>query len=467
VLTFRDFRGLGFALLGALGLMIATCGGVIGAGLIPDAIVHEASAWVGAVVAGLLLHVVTHDLGGQPPVGRPERLLDLAAAAAGIGVGLLSGEAHSHIAEPAGPGPSLGSALVDVTVETAPMLLRGLFAAALLQSFASRIPGTWLRPRGTLGSAVKGGIIGVCFPLTSCSVLPISRALDERRAPPPLVIAFLLVAPALGVETFVLSVRFLGWEFAWLRLGGALLIAIVAAAALGILLSWPLATVPKTSLPLELGMAKHAGMGRRLLSAFDELLDHIGAWMVLGIIAAALVAALVPARITNASGLPLLELVVVSVVTMPATLCAPAIMPLASVLIAKGMSPALVLVGLLLGPVANLAALGFLRSAYGPRALLVGVFAIFATSWGLALVAHGVVAVRVVNVVGAASHGHAWFGQLTALLLLGLLVRSMWRSGTRAWLAPMLSGKMQRKYGHTHVHPHLEEHAHGPAATHP
>ncbi len=463
VLTFRDFRGLGFALLGAFGLMIATCSGVIGAGLIPDEIVHEASGWIGAIVAGLLLHVVTHDLGGQRPVGHSERLLDLLAASAGIGVGLLGGEAHSHVGDPHGSHRSLDSVLADIAVEVAPVLLVGLLLAALLQSVAARIPGSWLSPRGRLGSAATGTLIALSFPLSSCSVLPISRAFAERRAAPPLVVAFLLAAPALGVETLAMSIHFFGWEFAGLRLGGALLVAMLPAVVVGMLSPVSPSPSSTTVLPLELGVIRNARMGRRLLSAFDELLDHIGAWVVLGILAAALVGVLVPAGTPSAPGSLLLELVLVSVVAIPAYFCAPAIMPVAAVLIAKGMPASVVLAGLLLGPVANLAVLGFLRGAYGIRALLLGLLAMIAATWGVAFTTHDLVVARGMHVARAASQEQHWFGQFAALLLLALLLRSMWRSGIRAWLAPMLSGKVQHRYGHTHNHPHWEEHAHGPA----
>ena len=74
--------------------------------------------------------------------------------------------------------------------------------------------------------------MGAPLPLCSCSVLPISAGLKARGAGPALIVAFLLATPELGLETFALSVKFLGWEMAWLRLGGALFVAFAAAVAL-------------------------------------------------------------------------------------------------------------------------------------------------------------------------------------------------------------------------------------------
>jgi uncharacterized membrane protein YraQ (UPF0718 family) len=363
-LTFRDFRGLRFALYGALGLVLAASSGVALAQAIPTETVHGASAWVGAVVAGLLLHVVTHDLGGHAPKGQGGRAIDLAAAGAGVTVGLLSGDAHSHLTESQELGPTFGHALLDLGLETAPMLLIGLLAGALLQTFGSRIPSSWLRSRGAGRDALRGALLGLPLPLCSCSVLPISGALRRRRAAPALVVAFLLATPELGVETFALSVRFLGWPFAWARLAGAVLLAVTAAWIVGSLVG----RSAESEVPAEgivVAPAPTGGILSRLAGAFDELLYHIGAWMVLGVIAAAFVQALVPSGSMGGVSDPLLELGVMTLVTIPSYICAPSATPLAAVLLAKGISPGAVMVGLLLGPATNLATLVFLKSSYG------------------------------------------------------------------------------------------------------
>lgn len=460
-LTFRDFRGLRLALYGALGLALASSLGVIGAGLVPRETVHGASAWVGAVVAGLLLHVVTHDLGGHAPRMKVERATDLVAALAGIGVGLLSGGAQSHLAHAEGMGPSLGHALLHITLETAPMLLLGLFVAALLQTFGSRIPSAWLRSRGPLRDAVNGALVGIPLPLCSCSVLPISRALEKRRAGPALVVAFLLATPELGVETFALTVRFLGWEYAWLRLVGALVIAIGAALAVGRVVR---DTGSEADGPVSIQLDRveeDAALLTRLSRSFDELLHHIGAWMVLGIIAAAFVQALVPAESLKGLDNPWLELSVITSLTIPSYICAPSATPLAAVLIAKGVSPGAVLVGLLLGPATNLATLIFLKSSYGVRATVLGISTIIAASWGMAFIVNAALpADQIPLVTDAAARSDHWLGYVATGLLVVLLVRSMWRSGTRGWLASMLHGAEAGR-GHQHAHTHTHGHAHG------
>src|SRR5690606_18694033 len=119
--------------------------------------------------------------------------------------------------------------LLDFAIETGPLLILGLGAGALLATWGAKIPASFFRSRGAAWDAARGTVIGAPLPLCSCSVLPISAALRGRGAAPAFVVAFLIATPELGVETFALSVRFLGWELAWMRLLGALLVAFFAA----------------------------------------------------------------------------------------------------------------------------------------------------------------------------------------------------------------------------------------------
>jgi ABC-type nickel/cobalt efflux system permease component RcnA len=135
-------------------------------------------------------------------------------------------------------------------------------------------------------------------------------------------------------------------------------------------------------------------------------------------------------------------------------------------LIAKGVSPGAVLVGLLLGPATNLATLIFLRSSFGLRATLVAVLSIILASWAMAFGVNVALPVSEIPLsTRVAEHADSWLSYAAAGLLAVLLVRSMWRSGTRAWLASMLhSGDDDHAHSHTHSHRHAHSHAHGSAS---
>ncbi|HEU5072621.1 MAG TPA: permease [Polyangiaceae bacterium] len=447
-LTFRDFRGVRFALFGALGLWIATSIGVIGAGLVPHAAVQGASAWVGAVVAGLLLHVVTHDLGGHAPTRPVERAVDLLAATAGIGVGLLSGDAHSHLSEAQGMGPTLGHALLQVTLKAAPLLLLGLGANALLQTFRPRVSSAWFAPRGVLRDGVQGALIAFWSPLASCDLLGTAKLLIQRGASAALVVAFSLAGPVLGLETLALTLGFLGWQLAWIRLGGALAVAACTALVIG-LLARPAARAVTEWTDIELGAGSQSSAPRRFLAAFENLFQHNGALMILGIVAAAFVDALVPPAAARAIESPLLELVVVTLLTLPSYVCAPSAIPLAAVLIAKGISPGAVLVALLLGPAFNSRILSLLRASYGARACMAAIVVSVSLVWAIAFgVNRGPFEPAVPDLFPV------WVSAVAALVLVGLWLRSLWRWGTRGWFASVLQPGTS------------QPHAHGPGSGH-
>jgi hypothetical protein len=269
-------------------------------------------------------------------------------------------------------------------------------------------------------------------------------------------VAFLIATPELGVETFALSVRFLGWPFAVLRLAGALSIAIVAGVVVARVVGGSLATgaAGVDSEPPSVS----GGALKRTLVAFDELLDHIGAWMVMGLLAASVVEALIPTSAFATIDHPLLELAVVTLIAVPSYVCAPSATPLAAVLIAKGLSPGAVLVGLLLGPATNLATLAFLRSTFGRRATLLALSAVVALSWLLALATNRYLPAIDVHAHAVVSHERHGVLAIASGALLGLLLlRGIWLGGARRWLASLGDiGEGHEHHGHEH---HAHDHA--------
>ena len=193
-------------------------------------------------------------------------------------------------------------------------------------------------------------------------------------------IAFLLATPELGVESLALTARFLGWEFAILRLVAAMLIAICAA-----WLAAKVSRVADEAPPAEPEAVELDGGGarlRRAASQLDELFLHILPFTVLGLIAAAYVEAFVEPASVQALRASSLDILVVSAVAIPVYVCATSATPLAAVLIAKGLSPGAALVGLLLGPATNVATLGYLRATFGARVMLAVAGGAVVVAWG-------------------------------------------------------------------------------------
>lgn len=122
VLTFDSVRGRGAALWRAGGMALASCLGVVATRFLPTASFAHFNGIAAAVVGGMLLHVVTHDLDKQLPSGHGPRVLDLGAVAAGVAVSWLGGSAHAHH-EQAVEKTELWSLLGKFWLSVAPLLL--------------------------------------------------------------------------------------------------------------------------------------------------------------------------------------------------------------------------------------------------------------------------------------------------------------------------------------------------------
>lgn len=448
----------------------------------------ELRPYFDALTAGLLLHLTFHDV--PRPALRPMgyRLGELFAVLAGLAVTWLGlnehgqlhdhgDHNHGHLVE-ANVLDSLGHLALDM----APMLALGLILGALVQAFAGALPVRWLKRDSDLSSAMRGAVIGAPLPICSCGVLPVTQALVDRGVGPAAAVAFLFATPELGPDTLVITGQLFGWPWAIAR--------VVAAVALAILGGWMMARLvrrvrshaPKTIPPrvhendpkvLRVTRLSQVAKGQSSSSAHScescghdhlapletpigpwhvrfgralfELIEHSGPWMALGLVAAAYVDALLPAA--GLSTLPVgVDLLVVTVVSIPAYVCASSATPLAAVLVMKGLSPGAAMVGLLLGPATNLATLGFLQKRYGLRATITTLFWLLAFAWSVGLALNlGLVPIELdPEAIAKSNHTHDLLGPI-ALSLLGLMaIASLWRGGFARWLEAL----------HDHPHDH-------------
>ena len=148
-LAYRVTFGARAALLRSFGLAAASVLGICLSSLVEPHTIERFAPVIAAVAAGLLLHVVTHDLTEDPAHGPLARSLDLVVAALGVGVSLLglwhTGDTVSR---------ELMAELLRLAERTSLVILVALAAAA----FALRSPdrsSKWTRaalPAAPLGA---------------------------------------------------------------------------------------------------------------------------------------------------------------------------------------------------------------------------------------------------------------------------------------------------------------------------
>jgi uncharacterized membrane protein YraQ (UPF0718 family) len=469
-MAFKTHRGAASAAWRALGIAAALVLGVALASSLDHEQLVAYEPWLTAFVSGLLLHIVAHGWPAELRPTRGSRVIDFAAIAAGLAIVMVGGHSHASEHGQTDVRAAMGDALVELGLETAPMLLLGLLVAAFLQTQGARIPARVLSSGGRLTQALRGALIGIPLPVCACGILPVAHSLRARGGAAAVVVAFMLATPELGVDTFALSVQFLGWPFALLRLFGAVLVAVTGGLLVARFANVERCEVHEAVTERPFASAPPRPLLSQVAANFDELLYHVGAWTLLGLLAAAyLQAALTDGALASvaASGF---DVVIISLIAVPSYVCASSATPLAAVLLAKGVSPGAVLAGLLLGPATNVATLAWLRKAYGQRAAIACAVGLLSVTWVLAygVNAFGSALVPVAATQLAHEHSHGPVAYLAALALFALVLRAVWRDGLRSWLGSLgeaLSFEAapdvpRPAHAHGHAHHHAHEHAH-------
>lgn len=327
--------------------------------------------------------------------------------------------------------------------EMAPYILLGFLIAGLMHAFIpSGLFARHLSGNGW-GAVVKAAAVGVPLPLCSCGVLPAAIAMRRSGASRAASTSFLIATPQTGVDSIAATWSLLGPAFAVIRPVAALVTALVGGRAVGATEKTESGNVSSSSMEIspDTGAHTHRGFSRKFIYAlrygFMDLVDSIGAWLVIGLIIAALITVYVPADFFSSLGTtPLLSMLLVVLIAVPMYVCATGSIPIALSLMLKGLSPGTALVLLMAGPAANFASFTLISREMGRKAATVYLASIIigAILFGLA-VDYLLPAdwFRLDTYAGACHHaeGMNWFTWVCSLVMAGLLVASFLRWFTR------------------------------------
>jgi ZIP family zinc transporter len=183
-LTLIATHGRRAAIVRAAVLVAATLAGIAATRVVETTSIVAATPWINAAVAGLVIHVLTHDL-PTPERTRGARAFELAAVAAGIALPILG--SHDDDA------PLLLDGLGDVAVATAPLVVIGLAAVVIAKTFGRRDR----RPVATIDEVVihVGPWIGIALVAVAIAAVAIPFDLPEPlrdRGPISIAAAFVL-----------------------------------------------------------------------------------------------------------------------------------------------------------------------------------------------------------------------------------------------------------------------------------
>ncbi|HEY8902920.1 MAG TPA: permease [Chthoniobacterales bacterium] len=194
--------------------------------------------------------------------------------------------------------PDFSYAFLAILFEGLPFLLIGTIISGLIDQFLPAQLMTRLLPRNPYVGAVVSGLLGICFPMCECGVVPVIRRLMAKGLPTSNAITYMLAAPIVNpIVALSTYAAFRGQsplQIVGFRLGIGLVVAVIVGIVVHHLpLRWVLRQEVLVSLAQPQGLSSGAGgtVGRRLWNALGicvgDLLNMM-VYFVLGAAAAAL-----------------------------------------------------------------------------------------------------------------------------------------------------------------------------------
>ena len=343
--------------------------------------------------------------------------------------------------------------LIYLINEMAPWLLLGLIFAGLLKAYFPQKHIDKYLGKSDFKSALNAALIGIPMPLCSCGVIPTGISFYKNGASKGATNSFLISTPQTGVDSIFATYSMLGWPFAILRP----LVAFVTGVVGGIITNVFIKETPKPKInPMFAGMRMDTGktiskpvvcaddscgchepksekrpsLLQAANYAFVELLQDIAKWLILGFLLAAFISVILPDDFFSSfKGFGMIEILVELAASVPIYICATGSIPIAAVLLMKGVSPGAALVFLMAGPATNVATMTVIGKTMGRKSLIaymstiIGGAVLFGllTNW---LIPSEWILSKIVHIHSEGEHEMLpkWMQISSAVVLFGLLI---------------------------------------------
>lgn len=274
---------------------------------------------------------------------------------------------------------------VAILSEMSPYLLLGFFFAGLLYAFIPKQRIEKYFNGKPFQSSVLASLFGIPLPLCSCGVIPTGTAFYKNGASKGGTISFLISTPQTGVDSILATFSLMGLPFAIIRPIAALLTGIS-----GGLITSAITQNETDDRIFRKEEEKQKTVSQKILDVFRygfvEFIQDISKWLVIGLVLAAIISALIPNEFFELLNMPpIIQMLLILVVSIPLYICATGSIPLAAILILKGISPGAAFVLLMAGPATNAATITMIGKVLGKRSLItyLGTIVVGALSFGL------------------------------------------------------------------------------------
>ena len=224
--------------------------------------------------------------------------------------------------------------------------------------------------RNNFSSVFNASILGIPLPLCSCGVIPTGISFYKNGASKGSSVSFLISTPQTGVDSIFATYALLGLPLALIRPVIALFTGIMGGLATNFAVRKD--PPPKTEKTIETGnhLDGRGSFARMMHYAFVEFLQDIAKWLAIGLLLAALFAVLIPDDFfSEYLGNEFLGMLLILGASIPVYVCATGSVPIAAVLLMKGLSPGAAIVFLMAGPATNAATITVVGSVLGKKTL--------------------------------------------------------------------------------------------------
>ena len=264
--------------------------------------------------------------------------------------------------------------ILDLINEMSPFLLLGFLIAGLMHAFIPNRVYTKYLSGNSFRSVLNAALFGIPLPLCSCGVIPTAMSLRREGASKGAVVSFMIATPQTGIDSIFATYSLMGLPFAVVRPIAALVTALLGGTFVNTFDDTAAAAQP-LDIPHDSSEQKNLTFFQRIQEAlkfgFIEMMEDIGKWLVIGLIVAGLITVFVPNEFFAVfKDNTLLSMLLVLCISIPMYVCATGSIPIAVVLMMKGLTPGSALVLLMAGPACNAASMLVIGKVLGRKSLI-------------------------------------------------------------------------------------------------
>ncbi len=332
--------------------------------------------------------------------------------------------------------------LLNILNEMSPYLLLGFLFAGILKVFIPQKLISKYLGASNLRASIYSALLGVPLPLCSCGVIPTGVSIYKSGASKGSTVSFLIATPQTGLDSILATFALLGIPFAVVRPIVALVTGIFGGLVTNYVNKFEqnkkdnsnnIDVFCEYESSNQNTQKEHSKVYELFKYAFVDFLKDIYKWLVIGLLIAGAISVLIPDNFFEQFiGNQWLEMVVILLISIPLYVCATGSIPIAAILMIKGLSPGAALVFLMAGPATNAATITVLRKALGKYTMW---------SYLISIIIGAIVAGSIINYflpsqwfnvsANLSLHNHhiipEWMKWVSSILLIGLIINAYYK----------------------------------------